>query len=192
MKLLTKNRAELLKLFLTNPEKAFYMQEIGRILEKKPGTFQRTLNNMVSEGILTSEYRANARFFKANKKYPIYKELKSIVFKTVGIQGSIREMLEEIGNIKFAFIYGSYAKGKENYLSDIDLVIIGSPNEDKLIEELDELEKKIRREISYKIYSFKELKNEIKKKEPFTLEILRDKKIVLIGRLNELRKISEG
>lgn len=192
MKLLTKNRAELLKLFLTNPEKAFYMQEIGRILEKKPGTFQRTLNNMVSEGILTSEYRANARFFKANKKYPIYKELKSIVFKTVGIQGSIREMLEEIGNIKFAFIYGSYAKGKENYLSDIDLVIIGSPNEDKLIEELDELEKKIRREISYKIYSFKELKNEIKEKEPFTLEILRDKKIVLIGRLNELRKISEG
>jgi len=192
MKLLTKNRAELLKLFLTNPEKAFYMQEIGRILEKKPGTFQRTLNNMVSEGILTSEYRANARFFKANKKYLIYKELKSIVFKTVGIQGSIREMLEEIGNIKFAFIYGSYAKGKENYLSDIDLVIIGSPNEDKLIEELDELEKKIRREISYKIYSFKELKNEIKKKEPFTLEILRDKKIVLIGRLNELRKISEG
>lgn len=192
MKLLTKNRAELLKLFLTNPEKAFYMQEIGRILEKKPGTFQRTLNNMVSEGILTSEYRANARFFKANKKYPIYKELKSIVFKTVGIQGSIREMLEEIGNIKFAFIYGSYAKGKENYLSDIDLVIIGSPNEDKLIEELDELEKKIRREISYKIYSFKELKNEIKKKEPFTLEILRDKKIVLIGSVNELRKISEG
>ncbi|MDP3012393.1 MAG: nucleotidyltransferase domain-containing protein [Candidatus Hydromicrobium sp.] len=192
MKLLTKNRAELLKLFLTNPEKAFYMQEIGRILEKKPGTFQRTLNNMVSEGILTSEYRANARFFKANKKYPIYKELKSIVFKTVGIQGSIREMLEEIGNIKFAFIYGSYAKGKENYLSDIDLVIIGSPNEDKLIEELDELEKKIRREISYKIYSFKELKNEIKEKEPFTLEILRDKKIVLIGSVNELRKISEG
>ena len=192
MKLLTKNRAELLKLFLTNPEKAFYMHEIGRILEKKPGTFQRTLNNMVSEGILTSEYRANARFFKANKKYPIYKELKSIVFKTVGIQESIREMLEEIGNIKFAFIYGSYAKGKENYLSDIDLVIIGSPNEDKLIEELDELEKKIRREISYKIYSFKELKNEIKEKEPFTLEILRDKKIMLTGSVNELRKISEG
>ena len=107
MSLLTKSKAELLKLFLTNPDRTFYMQEIGRILGRKPGSFQRALNNMVSEGILTSEYRAKARFFKANKKYPIYKELKSIVFKTVGVQGSIRDVLEEIGNIKFAFIYGA-------------------------------------------------------------------------------------
>ena len=49
MKVLTKNKANLLKLFLTNPEKSFYMQEIGRILSKKPGVFQRTLNNMVDE-----------------------------------------------------------------------------------------------------------------------------------------------
>lgn len=62
MKPLTKNRAELLKLFHTNPDRSFYMQEIGRILGKKPGTFQRTLNNMVSEGILTSEYMANCIF----------------------------------------------------------------------------------------------------------------------------------
>lgn len=37
MKPLTKNRAELLKLFFTNPDRDFYMQEIGRILGKKPG-----------------------------------------------------------------------------------------------------------------------------------------------------------
>lgn len=192
MKLLTKNKAELLKLFLTNPEKSFYMQEIGRILEKKPGTFQRTLNGMVSEGILTSEYRANARFFKANKKYPIYKELKSIVFKTVGVQGSIKKVLEKGGNIKFAFIYGSYARAKESYLSDIDLVIIGNPDEDKLIDELDRLEEKLQREINYKLYTFKKLKDEVEKKEPFTLKILRDKKIILIGSENELRKIFIG
>jgi predicted nucleotidyltransferase len=189
---LTKNKAELLNLFLTNPDRSFYMQEIGRILGKKPGAFQRTLNNMVSEGILTSEYKANARFFKANKKCPIYKELKSIVFKTVGIQGSIREALEEIGNIKFAFIYGSYAKAKESLLSDIDLVIIGNPDEDRLIKELDKLEGKFQREINYKLYTLKEFKKEIEEKEPFILEILRDKKIMLIGSENELRKISKG
>ena len=88
-----KNQSSLLKLFLTNPERSFYMQEIGRILGKKPGTFQRTINKMVSEGILISEYKANARFFQANKKYPIYKELKSIVFKTVGVQGSYKRSI---------------------------------------------------------------------------------------------------
>lgn len=186
---LTKNKAELLKLFFTNPERSFYMQEIGRMLGKKPGTFQRTLNKMVSEEILISEYTANARYFKVNKNYPIYKELKSIVFKTVGVTGSIIKILEEIGNIKFAFIYGSYAKGKETYLSDIDLMIIGNPDEDKLIEKLDSLEEKLQRDINYKLYTLKELIKEIKGKEPFILKILRDKKIIIIGDENELRKI---
>jgi predicted nucleotidyltransferase len=189
---LTKTRAALLNLFLTNPERSFYMQEIGRILGKKPGTFQRAINNMVSEGVLISEYKANARFFQANKKYPIYKELKSIVFKTVGVQGRIRDALEEIGNVKFAFIYGSYAKARETYVSDIDLVVIGNANEDTLIKVLDSLEDKFQREINYKLYTFKEFKKEIKEKEPFLLEIMRDKKIMLIGNENELRKISKG
>jgi len=189
---LTKTRVALLKLFLTNPERSFYMQEIGRIVGKKPGTFQRTINNMVSEGVLVSEYKANARFFKVNKKYPIYKELKSIVFKTVGVQGSIREVLEEIGNVKISFIYGSYAKAKETSFSDIDIIVIGNADEDKLIEALDTLEGKFQREINYKLYTFKKFMKEIDEKEPFILAIIRDKKIMLIGNESELRKISKG
>ncbi|MFH1380399.1 MAG: hypothetical protein ABII23_08985 [bacterium] len=81
----SKNRAKLLRLFLKKPDQSFYMQEIGRMLRKKPGTFQRTLNNMVSEGILHSEYKAHARYFKINKKYQLYSEVKSIVSKTLGI-----------------------------------------------------------------------------------------------------------
>jgi predicted nucleotidyltransferase len=168
------------------------MQEIGRILGRKPGTFQRTLNNMVSEGILISEYRANARYFKANKDYPLYKELKSIVFKTVGVLGGIKDILEEIGNVKFAFIYGSYAKARETYLSDIDLTIIGNPDEDRLIKELERLEEKLQREINYKLYTLKEFKKEVKENEPFVLEILREKKVMVIGDENGLRKISKG
>jgi len=191
MKPLTKNRAELLKLFLTNPDRAFYMQEIGRVLGKKPGIFQRTLNNMVLEGILESEYKANARYFKVNKNYPLYKELKSIVFKTVGVSGSLKDVLEKIGNVELAFIYGSFAKAKENYISDIDLVIIGKPDEDKLIKELDKLEEKLQREINYKLYTLEEFKKEVEEKEPFILEVLRDNKIMLMGDEGELRKVSK-
>ena len=189
MSLFTKNKAELLGLFFTNPEKSYYMQEIGRILGKKPGTFQRTLNNLVSDGILISEYKANSRYFSVNKKYPIYRELKSIIFKTIGIQGSIRGVLKEIKDIRLAFIYGSYAKSRESYLSDIDIVIIGKPDEEILINRLDNLEEKLQREINYKIYTYKNLKKEITESEPFIINILRDKKIMLVGRENELSKI---
>ena len=192
MKPLTKNRAELLKLFFTNPDRAFYMQEIGRILEKKPGIFQRTLNNLVSEGILESEYKANARYFKVNRNYPLFKELKNIVFKTVGIKGSIGAVLKEAGDIKMAFIYGSYAKAKENYLSDIDIIIIGTPNEDELVKKLDKLEEKLQRDINYKLYTLNEFKKDVRESEPFVLEVLKDKKIMIIGDEDELRKISKG
>jgi len=191
MRELTANRAELLRLFLTNPEQSFYMQQIGRILGKKVGNFQRTINNMEREGILTSEYKANARYFKANKKYPLYKELKSIVFKTVGIIGSIKETLKKAGSIDYAFVYGSYAKAKENYLSDIDLLIVGACNEDKLIRELDRLEEVLGREINYKLYTPTDFKREIKQKEPFLSEILKDKKIIVTGEEDGLRKIRQ-
>ena len=191
MNLFTKNRAELLSLFFTNPDKFFYMQEIGRILNKKPGVFQRTLNNMVLEGILVSEYRANSRYFTVNKNNPIYKELKSIIFKTIGISGSIKQALEELKNLKLAFIYGSYAKNQENYLSDIDIMIIGNPDEEILINKLDSLEKKLQREINYKIYSYNNLEKEIAEKEPFIINILEDRKIMLVGSENEIPKISK-
>jgi predicted nucleotidyltransferase len=192
MKELTKNRAELLRLFFTNPEQFFYIQEIGRIIGKKPGVFQRTLNNLEKEGILNSEFSGNARFFKANKGYPLYKELKSIVFKTVGVIGSLKEALEKTGNVRCSFIYGSYAKARVNYLSDIDLVVIGNPDEDLLINGLDGLEGKLKREINYKLYSLKSFKTDLKEKEPFLLEILKNKKIMIIGDDGELREILKG
>ena len=189
---LTKNRAELLRLFLTNPDQSFYMQEIGRILGKKPGNFQRVINSMEKEGILTSERKANARYFKANKEYPLYEEFKNIVFKTIGVTGSIKEVLQKEGGVDYSFIYGSYAKAKESYLSDIDLIVIGKCNEDKLIKGLDRLEDLLKREINYKLYTFGAFSKEIKQKEPFLTNIMRDKKIMLIGEENELRKILKG
>jgi outer membrane protein len=82
MRLLSKNKVRLLKLFYAHPEQQFYIQEIGRLLGKKPGVFQRELNNLYKDGILLSEYKANARFFRANKGHVIYSELKSIVSKS--------------------------------------------------------------------------------------------------------------
>lgn len=192
MKELTKNRAGLLRLFFTNPDQSFYMQEIGRILGKKPGNFQRVINNMEKEGILISERKANARYFKANKEYPLYEETKNIVFKTVGIAGSIKGVLKKAEVTDLAFIYGSYAKEKDNYLSDIDLVIVGKCNEDALIKELDRLEELLRREINYKLYSRNDFKKEAMHKEPFLQNILKDKKIMLIGDENALRKVLKG
>lgn len=80
----SKNTLKLLKVFYSHPEEQFYIQELGRILKKKPGVFQRNLYDLEKQGVLRSYYKANARFFGANKNYSLYKELRSIVYKVAG------------------------------------------------------------------------------------------------------------
>jgi predicted nucleotidyltransferase len=189
---LSKNAALLLRLFYTNPGREFYIQEIGRILGKKTGVFQRTLYNLERSGILVSQYRANARYFRANEGYPLFDETKSIIFKTFGVIGSIKGVLEKAGSINFAFLYGSFAKGDETSLSDIDLVIVGSPEESIILQQFSELEQTLKREINYRLYSSLDIVRDIHRTEPFLLNILADRKIFLIGDENGLRKMAEG
>ena len=179
---LSKNQLLLLRLFFVNPKKSFYMQEVGRILEKKPGVFQRTLNALAEEGWLKSEYRAHARFFQANTQHPLYPELKRIVAKTVGVEQTLKELVEQLPEVKLAFLYGSFAKGIERQDSDVDLLIVGKPvAEEKLIKKLISLEKKLQREINYKFYSDKEFREKRIQGDPFLDEVFTDKRILLKG-----------
>ena len=182
----TKNQTLILELFFSDSSKEYYLREIGRILKKEPGIFQKDINRLAENGILLSRFRAKSRFFELNKEHPLYKELKSIFFKTVGVEGRLKEILKNIKNIDVAFIFGSYEKNKEDSFSDIDLMIMGDPDEDFLIGEISKLEKRINREINYHIFSKKDLKNKIKKKNSFIKGVLSGPKIILIGNKNEL------
>jgi predicted nucleotidyltransferase len=192
MRLLNKNKAQLLRLFFANPDRCFYMHEIGRALGKKPGVFQKAINAMTDEGILHSEYRANARYFSINKSYPLHNEMRSIVEKMYGVEESIKKILDKFPRIETAFIYGSFAKGEQHILSDIDMLIIGKPDDEKLLSEIEKLESMVQREINYKVYSEMELIRNIKSKSSFLLEILRDKKTLVKGSEDDLRKILKG
>ena len=179
---LSKNQVLLLRLLYSNPEKAFYMQEIGKILGKKPGTFQRTLNALVEEGILTSEYRAHARFFQAHTHHPLYPELKKIIAKTAGVEGVLRELVSRLKEVKIALLYGSFAKGTERKDSDVDLLVVGSPRvEGRLLKEIPKLEKQLQREINYKLYSDSEYREKRSKGDAFLEEIFSATKIILKG-----------
>ena len=97
-----------------------------------------------------------------------------------------QNILEKFNGINQAFIYGSFAKREEREGSDIDLLIIGEVDEDKLIEEIGKLERKLQREINYTIYGKKDFNKKKKEGNSFILDILKEKKIFLIGDENGL------
>ena len=179
---LKKNQSLILSLFYTNPRKTYHMQEIGRILGKSPGVFQRTLNGLVEKGYLRSEYRANFRLFQANTSHPFYPELRKIVTKTGGVEGRLKSLVDGIKTISAAFIFGSFAKGVERDTSDIDLFIIGPRSvENDLLKQIPAIEREIQREINYKLLNDEEF-HQKKRRDPFIKEILGNKVIVLKGK----------
>jgi len=175
----TKNQNLILETFFNHPEKEYYLNELAKKLDKKPGIFQRDINKLNKDNILESSYNGNRRFFRLNKKYPLYKELQSIFFKTTGIEGSLKGAVEKIKGIKKAFIYGSYAQGKERPMSDVDLFVIGTINENDLIDSILKLESKLEREINYTLMTEKEF-NEKEKSDSFVKNVLNNKIIELI------------
>lgn len=177
-------RQKLLGYFFTNLEANLYLREISSLLKEDAGNLSKELANLEKKGIFVSQKRGNQKYFSLNKEYPLYREFKSVISKTIGVEGSLKEMVKQIDGIDVAFIYGSFAQKKENPSSDIDLFIIGSPDEDELMEKVESLEKKLQREINYNIYPRKEFKDRKKKKDSFILNILKGQKIILKGSLN--------
>ena len=151
-------RQDLLALFFTNPSQKYYLRELERLLRYSAGSIRRELLRFQKDNLFNTNRVGNLLFYSINTAHPLFKELKSIVSKTVGVEGSLKKDLSAINGIKTAFIYGSFASKKEKSASDIDLMIIGNPNTSILNEKIAELEKKIRREINPTIYSLPEYK----------------------------------
>jgi len=179
-------RQDLLTLFFTNPSKKYYLRELERMLGYSAGSIRRELLRFQKDNLFNTQRVGNLLYYSLNTKHPLFKELKSIVSKTVGVEGSLKKVLSSIKDIKIAFIYGSFAMRRERVTSDIDLMIIGNPEVSLLNEKIAQLEKKLKREINITIYSLKEYKTKKKVKSEFIRELLKNPKIMLVGKENDL------
>jgi len=173
-------RAKILTLFFANPGNKFYVREIARKTNKNLNSVRRELEKLEGIGLLKSERVANLRYYSLNKRIPIYEELKIIFLKTEGLGDVIRENLNQLGKVDNAFIYGSFAKGEERLKSDIDLMIIGEVDQEKLALLIRELEDKLYREINYTVFTKEEFYERKKSQDPFIKNILKEKRIKMV------------
>ncbi len=179
-------RQDLLALYFTNPTQKYYLRELQRILGYSAGSIRRELLKFQKDDLFDTQKVGNLLYYSLNTKHPLFNELKAIVSKTVGIEGSLRNSLLTIKRIKFAFIYGSFAAKREKGTSDIDLMIIGNPDTSILNEKITEVEKKLKRDINPTVYALKEYRVRKRSKSGFITDLLRNPKIMLIGDENDL------
>lgn len=91
----SKTRKELFRLYFTNPDNEYYLRELERILDTPVSMIRNELVNLEKDGMFISKKKGNSIYYSLNKGYPLFEELKSIVFKTVGIQGLLKGALKK-------------------------------------------------------------------------------------------------
>jgi predicted nucleotidyltransferase len=184
----SKLRAKLLGWFFTHVDERFFVRQLHSLLAEDPTNLSRELARLEGLKILTSEAEGRQKYFKVNKHVPFYEEMKGLILKTTGVTGAIRSSLGKIRGVKFAFLYGSFAKNQEKPESDVDLMVVGKVNFDELEEGISESEKQLGRTINITSYSLKEFYEKTRAKDGFIQTVLKGPKIMLIGDENEFKR----
>jgi len=162
-------------LFL-HEEAELYVNEMVRKFSLDDGNLSRKLKELAGEGILKCRESANACYYSLNRQYPLLKEYKGIVLKTIGLEQKLRDVLSGVQGIEQAFIFGSYAKGTMDAASDIDLLVVGEHDTLAVQKAVARVQKETDREINMISWGSREYKERLGK-DPF-LKSLKDKKKV--------------
>ena len=172
----------MLGLLLLHPEKHYHVREIARLTDTTAGTLHRELSKLAKANVLLRELSGNQVYYQANRNFPIYPELTSILKKTSGLVDVLFDSLAPLAEkIEVAFVFGSVAKGTENLGSDIDVLIIGDIDFTEIVTPIYPAQSSLGREINPKVYSREEWKTSLKKQELFIQEILNNPKLFIMG-----------
>lgn len=189
----SKTRVKLLKLFYSNPNRAFYVREITRKIDEQINSVRRELANLLSIGIISSEDTDNKLYYEVNQKYEYYTPLSEIFGgkkkrttksgKTVDTNEAAD--LKKLGNIELAIMTGQFTRDDS---AGVDLLIVGDINHTQLEKYIASLEEKEGKEIRYASMDMKEFSYRRQVKDRFIYQVLPAKKQVLIDKQNILEE----
>lgn len=189
--LFPKVRQNILAATYSQPEKWWFMSELASYINTTPSSLQRELDSLVKSGILQSRRDGNRLYFRAETESPVFAPLRELISQTLGVKEKVKESLLPLEDkIVFAFIYGSVARREEHTKSDVDLIVVGAVGLADLSPVLRDLERKFNREINATCYSPEEFQKKIRSGNHFLMNILREKKVFLVGNENELDKLT--
>ncbi len=199
----SKTRVKLLRLFYSNPNRSFYVREITRKIDEQINSVRRELANLLSIGIITSDTSNNKVFYEVNQKYEFYVPLEEIFgdvkprkkstkaekakeTEDVAVEtDDEKEGLRSLGNVDIACLLGQFTRDEA---SGIDLMIVGSVNQNAVARYVSDLEKQEGKDLRYTVFSLDEFTYRVQINDRFILNVLRSKMQVLVDKPGLLKK----
>ncbi len=177
----SRTRVALLSKLLMNSDKTFHIRELSNDLGIPYSMLYKEEKNLVSLGILYEEKRGKLTLVYVNKDLPYLAELRGLISRTAGLADVLRVRLAKFEKIRYALVYGSLASGKESQSSDVDLLIIGDIDEERILKAVNQCEAALGREINYILWSESEFRRRVKGKHHLLADIVRNPVIMIIG-----------
>ena len=180
-------RRRVLALLLLNPDKRYHVREIARLTGTVAGTLHKELSRLAEAGILARQSMGNQVQYFADRNCPVFDELASILRKTSGLVEVLANALVSLAeNIDVALIFGSMASSKESSARDVDLLVIGDVDFADVAKSIYPSQEILQREINPKVYTQKEWRRLLAKKDGFAKEVMKQPKLFIIGAKDEL------
>ena len=184
--LFTATQQRLLGLLFGQPERSFFVTELIELADVGRGAVQRELARLARSELVVIERHGNQKHYRANPDSPIYKELCSIVGKTVGIEENLRAALAPLAaRLSLALIYGSVAKHSDTASSDIDLLVVSDDlTLEDLYANLSAVEQHLGRQVSPTLYTESEFRKRRSGNNVFLSRVLAGPIKILEGQLD--------
>jgi len=127
--------------YFFHPSARLNVRKLAALLDVDPTNVSRELSRLEQEGLFQSELCGNQKYYRLNRKYPLFKGVFSILQRTIGVVPTLSDALKRIPGAEAAYLYGSFAKGEADTASDIDVLIVGTPVAPELASAMNRLEK---------------------------------------------------
>ena len=168
--------------WLATAEDGLHLRELERRSGLNKHGLARELHAMRDAGILVSTQVGNQIIYRLNPECSIYDELRSMVRKTVGLAGVLREALDPFSNrIDHAYIYGSFAKGEVRTDSDVDLMLVGAVSLREVSSAIRAAGRTLRRVINPTSYTADEYTAELRANDSFIDRVHNGPRMDVIG-----------
>jgi predicted nucleotidyltransferase len=185
-----RTRGAVLAVLYGHVGKRFYLRQLARLTNIALGPVQREIRQLVEAGLVSKATNGSQTLYSANQGSPVFREIKKLVTKTVGMHDVLVTALEPLRmNINLAFVYGSVARSRENEFSDVDLMVVGRVDFGEVVEAMADAQKTLNREINPTVYSVREFTK--KMSGNFLKRVATGQKLFIIGDEDVLRDLGQ-
>ena len=177
----SKARIKIIKQIVFHPAEGFHIRELVRILKDEVNAVRRELINLEKAGLLVSQKQSNRINYTINPQYTLLPEIRNIWHKDFGLGAQILKNKKQLGQITFAILTYTFVTMGESAEHDLDMIIVGEPDQRILEAVVKNAEEELKREIFYTVMSEKEWDTKTKRKDSQVMSAILLPHILLMG-----------